>query len=359
MQDAAALLLKQAATDLNPRADAPGGEQLWLAAENFSLAASDPLFARSKPRLITNRYDIFTAFAQTGIACVCNDFDLGVIESAIEAVFIRISKEKALTHYLINQAYLALPMGGHLAISGYKDEGIKTYAKKAAALLGQIADQRRGDKQAGLIVLQKTSNAQALLDDKNYPALRNIAELKGQALLSKPGVFGWRKIDVGSQLLTDYVPTLLPQIETPIKNILDLGCGYGYIAVQTFQQNPSLQQATFILTDNNASAILCANQNLKQHGLIGRALCDDCGSQLASQSFELILCNPPFHIGFEHSQAISQRFLDAIERLLKPQGVALLVVNQFIPLERLAAARFSDIKTPLNNQSFKLVVLRR
>ena len=83
---------------------------------------------------------------------------------------------------------------------------------------------------------------------------------------------------------------------------------------------------------------------------------DDCGEHL-QERFDLILCNPPFHQGFSTSNALAVKFLTQIRRLLAPNGRALVVVNQFIALEKAAEESFSKITTLTQAQGFKVVQL--
>ena len=83
---------------------------------------------------------------------------------------------------------------------------------------------------------------------------------------------------------------------------------------------------------------------------------DAVARQLAP-GFDLILCNPPFHQGFSVDAALTDKFLRQTRRLLSAGGVAVFVVNQFIPLERAAEKYFRRIETAARNQSFKLIRL--
>jgi 16S rRNA (guanine1207-N2)-methyltransferase len=112
-----------------------------------------------------------------------------------------------------------------------------------------------------------------------------------------------------------------------------------------------------VCTDNNAAALQACRHNLQQAGLKGEVLASDAGDRL-QRSFDTILCNPPFHSGFSVDGDLTDRFLMAAQRLLKPTGTACFVVNQHIPLERKATGRFADISLWLDNGKFRLVRLR-
>ncbi|MDR2212236.1 MAG: methyltransferase, partial [Pseudomonadales bacterium] len=115
-----------------------------------------------------------------------------------------------------------------------------------------------------------------------------------------------------------------------------------------------------IATDNNAAAIHAAAYNLERSIPPGHfaVMLDDCAAALHTP-VDLIVCNPPFHQGFAVEGALTERFLAAARRLLKPNGQALFVVNAFIPLERKAAAMFGAINTLANDRRFKVLSLSR
>ena len=110
-------------------------------------------------------------------------------------------------------------------------------------------------------------------------------------------------------------------------------------------------------TDNNAAAILAAKANLKPIIKECEVIPSDAGDTVEG-NFDTIWCNPPFHQGFAIDGDMSAKFLKATKRLLAPEGHALFVVNNFIPLEQKALKYFRSVQTLANNGSFKLIALR-
>ena len=66
------------------------------------------------------------------------------------------------------------------------------------------------------------------LNDKDYSQLRPIQFTNA---CTEAGDFGWDKIDRGSAFLIDYLPQFLSDYKNASQTLLDLGCGYGYIAL--------------------------------------------------------------------------------------------------------------------------------
>ena len=67
-------------------------------------------------------------------------------------------------------------------------------------------------------------------------------------MYSKPGIYGWQKIDRGSALLIEQLSDVLASMARAPKRLADLGCGYGYLSIMAAQQLPDCQ---WLMTDNN------------------------------------------------------------------------------------------------------------
>ncbi|QEI12448.1 methyltransferase [Cellvibrio japonicus] len=335
----------------------PGSNSLWCVDENTTEEWRS-LAPTSHIHVVSNRWDLADAMGQAGWHSAFHDFDLRQQAAAsLDAVFYRISKEKPLVHHLLNQAWRCLKIGGKLYLSGQKNEGIKTFAEKAADLLGCARQtQKQGLAYSAILTKQGNVTQGRLLDDSDYSTLRVINPESAVPLLSKPGQFGWNKADQGSRFLLEHLPALLRSEQLAPTTCLDLGCGYGYLTLNASKlpECASIQQ--WLLTDNNAAALLSAQANVDYHQLNAQVVGDDCAAHLR-EPLDLILCNPPFHQGFNVEGELTGKFIATAQRLLKRGGLALFVVNQFIPLEKKAAGVFRTIKLLADNGSFKLVVL--
>ena len=332
------------------------GRLLWFVDDNISLAMMQAIRPRSHLVVLTNRYDHYQQLLAQGFNTTLSDFDGNAFaDNGFDRIFYRISKEKAIVHYIINQAARLLKQNGRLLLSGYKNEGIKTYTKKAAEYLGCIAEKKRGKYNASLATLTKDQVATTPLDDQQYPTLRTINTTGQYIWQSKPGIFGWQKIDQGSALLIQQLEQWLKQNKQQPSTVLDLGCGYGYLGTLA----GSLTGATVTAVDNNIAAVSACTANftryLQPHDIDYRVICDDCGSTLSGH-FDLIVCNPPFHQGFTIDSDLTNKFLTASKRLLAKNGHALLVVNRFIPLERKAEKLFNCINLLADNGQFKVAI---
>ncbi|HQQ75505.1 MAG TPA: methyltransferase [Pseudomonadales bacterium] len=329
------------------------GKTLWIADEN-ALSAVDAIAPYAELAIVSNRFDVVAVAKKSGHIADFSDFDLSLhADGSVQRIIYRISKEKPVVHHVLNHAYRLLAVGGKLLIAGLKTDGTKTYVDKCRQIFGNGNIKKSG--QAYLGSFGKISNAPCVnsLEDQNYSSLR-IIHTPSLDFYSKPGLFGWDRIDQGSEFLLETLPDVLANLAVQPQSLLDIGCGYGYLTLMT-RHLPLLQR---VATDNNAAALLAMQRNADYHGINVEVVADDAGQSL-SGFFDLVLCNPPFHQGFSVAGDLTEKFLRSARRLLSTQGTALFVVNTFIGIEKKAVQHFSLVKVLANNGSFKLVLLRR
>ncbi|MBX2858587.1 MAG: methyltransferase [Cellvibrionaceae bacterium] len=336
----------------------PVDRVLWVvdeAAEITELIQCLSSLQQSHKICVTNRCDTAAALSPYS-ETVLNDFDFTFIANNTLPTFAyRISKQRSLVQHVLLEARRTLHSSGTLLLCGRKKEGIKNYfdlCRKKLGFAGSI--QKYGD--AYLCELSKTpanpgtSPSSAPL--KSYTKTAHI-QIDGLDFSTKPGIYGWNKLDQGSAFLMQQLERL--RLAPTIKSLLDLGCGYGYLAVRSALL---LQPQRLIATDNNITAVDYCQQNLQRHfpGLNYHSTVDDCGQKLGDK-WDMIVCNPPFHQGFGNNFELTQKFLQAAHRLLAPQGKALFVFNAFVPAEKPAARLFKQVEQLANNQHFKVYML--
>ncbi|WP_438950973.1 methyltransferase [Porticoccus sp.] len=328
------------------------GRQLLVTDENLHDAPLDGLQNRNI-LLITNRYDLFESSRAQGIDSEFSDFDFNhLADGSFNQVLYRVSKEKPIVHHVINQARRLLPPGGPLIMAGAKSDGIKTYAEKAGHYFG---DRARPEKLTTTyrVRIRHLTSTEPALDDQQYGLLRPCVPWRDKRLFSKPGQFGWNKVDQGSAYLATHLKNFFRRFDPLPTSILDLGCGYGYLSAMAAE----LIDAEITATDNNAAAVASCQRNFMEQRIKGTVVASNCGDSL-TQYFDAVICNPPFHQGFSTDHALTRRFVSSCHRLLRSGGHALFVVNRFVPLERFAETDF-DVQKLDENRSFKLVLLTK
>jgi len=134
-------------------------------------------------------------------------------------------------------------------------------------------------------------------------------------LRTDSGVFSPRRLDPGTRLLLDVLPP-----PPPAGQLLDLGCGYGPLALVAAARAPG---ARIWAVDVNARALELTAANAARAGLanVTCALPDD---PALPERFGLIWSNPPVRIGKNALHAMLARWLARLE----PGAAAFIVVQR-------------------------------
>jgi 16S rRNA (guanine1207-N2)-methyltransferase len=320
-------------------------------------AGSLPANPFADVRVISNRLDICSEASSKKWPSTFSDFVFDAASlQGIRLALYRISKEKRVVEHVLQSLWQLLPEGGELYCAGYKNEGIKTFAKRMQDAWSCEVTLERGEQQLHMYRLVKTGSAATALNSDDYHALQTIGDWNGMEVVSKPGIFAWDRFDDGSSFLLEHLPAFLQQTDHTRQSALDLGCGYGLLALALVQAGCK----RVVATDNNAAAVIACDYNLQRHhGNCEVAVVTANCADTIKERFDLVVCNPPFHQGFSVENDLTDRFLQATKRLLTPRGRALFVVNTFIPLERKAAQHFAKVKDVARNGRFKLLQLQQ
>lgn len=153
--------------------------------------------------------------------------------------------------------------------------------------------------------------------------LRTITvEARGHELSMRVStkVFSASRLDLGTRQLLAEAP-VLPESG----RFLDLGCGWGPIAVTMAKESPG---AEVWAVDVNSRAVDLAARNAALNGCANvRALSEaDALAALEEEDarFDVIWSNPPIRIGKESLHSLLRRWCDR----LSPSGAAYLVVQR-------------------------------
>lgn len=155
---------------------------------------------------------------------------------------------------------------------------------------------------------------------------------------------------------------------TPESRVLDVGTGGGYVASQIAQRG-----ATVVGTDINPHAC----QQARENGI--SAVRADLVAPFRDDTFDLVVFNPPYlpadseeagadwmdvaMYGGEDGRRVVNPFLDAVQRVLDPNGTVLMVVSSLTGIDSVrqrahANGFLTSIVAEESDKIGKLVVLR-
>lgn len=235
---------------------------------------------------------------------------------------------------------------GRLLLISQRDGGGKRLEKLAAGLF-RSAEVIRRDK--GYRVLK----CRGALPQGELPAETVEFEAAGLQLEAIKGTFAAGKLDPGTAQLLEALgtPAWLAQ-----RRVLDLGCGYGLLALQA-----ALNGALVTAVDDDLAAVRSTAANAGRLGVSDSltALHSDLDSALnGSQKFDTVLMNPPFHVGKGVRLDVSRAFVDTAWRRLVEGGTLWLVANRALPYERLLSG-WREVATVRDEAGFKVLRARR
>ncbi|WP_382308813.1 class I SAM-dependent methyltransferase [Herbiconiux sp. UC225_62] len=138
--------------------------------------------------------------------------------------------------------------------------------------------------------------------------------------------FAGTKIDIGTRLLIEHLAEMAPDARTAI----DLGCGTGVLAALLARERGD--GVRVIATDQSEAAVESARETMAANGLSGLVdvVRDDALSEFDDDSADLIVLNPPFHVGSTVHAGIALKLFEAAGRVLRPGGELWTVFNSHL-----------------------------
>ncbi|MBT2495840.1 methyltransferase [Microbacterium sp. ISL-59] len=183
------------------------------------------------------------------------------------------------------------------------------------------------------------------------PPFPVTAQHDGLTLVAHGGAFAGARLDIGTRALLEVLglggSQLLKNGLIRVENgangsenggssgvvngdrpsrVLDLGCGTGALAVLYALARP---EAQVIATDRSAAAVASARATAAANGVAERVtvMHDDAASEIADASVDVVLLNPPFHLGTSVHTGAATRLFEAAARVLRPGGELFTVYN--------------------------------
>jgi 16S rRNA (guanine1207-N2)-methyltransferase len=218
----------------------------------------------------------------------------------------------------------------------HKDQGAKRYELQAKDIFGslEIIAKNAGWRLSRAVKI----NPHYLRVD---PVVFNVLDLQLQA---EPGVYAAGKLDPGTAFLLETMD--INQYAN--KSVLDMGCGYGLLALQAAKIGARVTAA-----DDDFLAVRSTKVNAETLDLRIDCIHSDVDSDL-TEVFDVVVMNPPFHVGKQVILEIPQAFIAAAYKHLKPEGEMVLVANKALGYEGLLET-FRSWHMVAANQHFKVL----
>ncbi|MFC9786393.1 methyltransferase [Rhodococcus sp. NPDC127528] len=218
------------------------------------------------------------------------------------------------------------------AIARYADRDVVVYAggriKHLTVAMNEVLGRSFADVHATL-ARQKSRVlvARGVLPvphEPTFPLRERIEELDLE-VVAHGAAFAGTRLDIGTRFLLASLPRMDPSAETAV----DLGCGTGILAVELARARPGLR---VVATDQSIAAVDSTAATAAANGVGDRvtALRDDAMSTLGDGSVDLVVCNPPFHVGAAVHTGAALAMFRAAGRVLRPGGELWTVYNSHL-----------------------------
>ena len=159
--------------------------------------------------------------------------------------------------------------------------------------------------------------------------------------------FAGAGVDIGTRALLGVLRKAKPDAET----VIDLGCGSGILAAAIAVARPGVR---VIATDQSAAAVASARATMEANGVSDRVTVvrDDGLIEQPSDSADLIVLNPPFHVGATVHTGLAHRMFADAERVLRPGGELWTVFNTHLGYRQALARIVGPTELVTHNAKF-------
>jgi 16S rRNA (guanine1207-N2)-methyltransferase len=276
------------------------------------------------------------------------------LRGPVDYVVIRLPKGCEPALQLLWDGFHALKIGGTCYLAGANREGIKTAIERMRQLFGngEVTGYKGGHRIARsekrtLSPVDSPADDVGWLDHQQFRQFP--VEIAGHSVIvcSRPGVFAWDRLDEGTRLLVEHM-----RIE-PEDTVLDLGCGTGIVGVVSAR---IATRGKVVLVDTDAEAIRSATRSIQANGLTHcTVLTSDAGSAVEESSFDVVVTNPPFHVGRRAEFDVAHQFIRDAWDVLRPGGRLYLVANSRLPYEKTIRDCFGSLRVECETHGYKVL----
>jgi 16S rRNA (guanine1207-N2)-methyltransferase len=207
-------------------------------------------------------------------------------------------------------------------------------------------------QKARVLTVREPHPAAATVLDRWPERARDTAT--GLWVCAHGAAFAGTSIDIGTRFLLGVLDAAVPEARTAI----DLGCGTGVIASALAVGRPGLR---VIATDQSAAAVASAAATATANGVAERVTVvrDDGLSSQLDASADLVVLNPPFHIGGAVHTGIAHRLFADAGRVLTSGGELWTVWNSHLGYRAALERAVGPTRQIARNPKFTVTASRK
>jgi len=189
--------------------------------------------------------------------------------------------------------------------------------------------------------------------DPAWPVSARHADL-GLTVSAHGAAFAGARVDIGTRFLVEHLPDAVPEARTAV----DLGCGTGVLASALAAARPGVE---VVATDESAAAVASARATVAANGLGERVRVQRARGTagIADASADLVLLNPPFHVGAAVHDGVARGLFAEAARVLRPGGELWCVWNSGLGYRPALQAAVGPTRQVARNPKFTITASRR
>lgn len=249
------------------------------------------------------------------------------------------------------------------AIAAHADPGVRVYAggrvKHMTLAMNDVLGRRFSGVQASLarqksrVLVASDPRPADARPTSRWPAAERHDDV-GLTVVAHGGVFAGTSVDIGTRLLLGFVGEMAPAATSAV----DLGCGTGVLAVALARSRPGLHVTA---VDESAAAVASAAATAEANDVGDRvtAVRDDAAAGVPDASVDLVVLNPPFHVGTTVHAGVARRMFAEAARVLRPGGELWVVWNSHLRYRPVLAALVGPTRQAARNAKFTVTVSTR
>lgn len=169
----------------------------------------------------------------------------------------------------------------------------------------------------------------------------------GIECVSRANVFSHRKLDIGTRLMLDHLPSVGDG-----SHVVDLGCGNGVLGASLGR---SFGGGSVTFCDISHAAVASAQSTWQENhpgDERGRFVAGDLASGIATESIDVVVINPPFHDQHVVGDETAHRMFVEARRLLRSGGEVRVVGNRHLGYHKRLRSMFGNLDTVASNPKF-------
>ncbi len=165
--------------------------------------------------------------------------------------------------------------------------------------------------------------------------------------------FAGCRLDHGTRLLLGQ----LPQLPETAQDVVDLGCGTGILATGLARR----LRCQVLATDISSAACHSARATAAAAGVQDRVTVRriSCLAGVPPSSADLIVCNPPFHVGSTKDSAPALQMISEAAQVLRPGGEMWTVFNSHLPYRAALRSAIGPTQVLAQDRHYTVVRARR